>query len=151
MRKILFKIGLAAAVLGALFGIGVGLANAASAAPVKVPVTVTHTYWQEDDGIGAVVTTTAPNNATITVDGNTFAASSPGPNSFAAYLQAGSGQWIYGPDKAYVPVGYPNPAVPHTAGLTKVWSGKVDGYVTTLYTGPSKYSAASTLEAWFKA
>ena len=146
MRKTLFKLGAVLAVFGALLGVGIAQASAATHT-----VAATHTYWQDDDGTGAVVTTTMPDNHPVVVDGNTFAASSPGPNSFAAYLQAGSGQWIYGPDKAYVPAGYPNPAVPSTSGLTKVWSGKVDGYATTLYTGKSPYSSASILEAWFKA
>lgn len=141
--KIIGKIVLALAVIGTLFGVGAGLAMASPAGAV------THTYWQQDDGVGAVVTTTAPNNAAITVDGNPFAASTPGPNSFAAYLQAGAGQWIYGPDKAYVPAGYGDPAVPSTTHLTKVWSGKVDGYATTLWTNAhNPNSAASILSAW---
>jgi outer membrane protein assembly factor BamB len=130
--------------------VGVIAAGAISAqAATKAPAPVSHTYWQQDDGVGAVVTTTMPDNHTVVVNGNTFAASSPGPNSFAAYLQAGSGQWIFGPDgNSFVPPGYGKPAVPSTSGLTKVWAGKVDGYPVTLYTGKSAYSAASTLQSW---
>jgi hypothetical protein len=107
------------------------------------------TYWQQDDGVGAVVVTDAPDDALITVNGNEFAASEPGPNSFAAYITAGTGQWTYGPDKAYVPEGYPDPAVPTLSGLALVWTGTVSGFSVTLYTNPKNpNSAASTLKTW---
>jgi hypothetical protein len=107
------------------------------------------TYWQQDDGVGAVVVTNAPDDALITVNGNAFEASEPGPNSFAAYLAAGAGQWIYGPNKAFVPEGYPNPAVPTTSGLGLVWTGTVDGHSVKLYTNAKNpNSVASTLKGW---
>lgn len=147
--QIRFRPAMAGVLAVGVLGVMAGTALSAQAATVKPAVVAPHVYWQEDDGVGAVVTTSAPDNATITVHGNTFAGSKPGPNSFSAYLAAGTGQWIYGPDKAYVPAGYPNPGVPSTSGLTKVWTGTVNGYTVTLYTNPKNpNSAASTLKSW---
>jgi len=147
--KLRFRPAVAGILALGVFGTLAVTAVEARAATVKPAIVPLNTYWQDDGGTGAVVTTNMPASHLVTVDGNSFAASSPGPNSFAAYLAAGTGQWIYGPNKAYVPSGYPDPAVPSTSGLTKVWSGTVDGYPVTLYTNSKNpNSAASTLQGW---
>ena len=151
MKKILFKLGIAVAAIGALFGVGAGIASAASGAPAKPFPAHTALYYDYDKGYGVVVATSGVNASktasfTIDVPGSQYGGPvtfSPQVNTpgnptdntaaFAGYLQ--TPDWVYGPTAdSFVPSGYPHIAPPaSTQDLTLLWSGK-NGYTNNVET-----------------